>query len=139
MSRKDMFSSYPPTPIPKPVVNGTAPPHPTACRYPVEIGWVQATRRWLPAAALALIGAFSSLGVALSSNCRAAGAQEERVEELRAVGTRNREAIENLDTTQRSQYERLFELTLKIDGRLQALDAKISEIDSRGAKHAPTR
>lgn len=133
----------PDSPHPKPAIPaGTG--HPWACRYPVEIGWTQQARekwdaiceaatfaanaqRWLYGLTIAIISIMVTISIATGSSCRAAGAQEQRVvrterdvDGLKTLIADQAQRIREVDEQQTERYERLLEITSRIDARLVA-------------------
>ena len=132
-----------PSPNPKPVMPiGT--PHPWACRYPVEMAWTQSAqekwdaicessnwtvsaRKWLYGLTIAVLTIAVTISVAAGTSCRNAGAQEQQLERagqdidgLRIIVGDQAKRMQEIDARQTERYERLLEITSRIDARLVA-------------------
>ena len=143
-----LLPQEPDSPHPRPLVP-TGPLHPGACRYPVEIGWVQtamkpfqekvlpavgwteSTRKWLFGIATVILASLLGLGLALGSSCRAAGAQEERLEQVRSAQSAERiertQMDKQISDEETRRYDKLFDLMVKIHSDVQVLKARDDE------------
>ncbi|MFA4974529.1 MAG: hypothetical protein WC683_18130 [bacterium] len=147
-SQESLARPAPDSPNPRPLIP-TGPLHPGACHYPFEMGWVQtamkpfqekvlpavgwteSTRKWLFGIATVILASLVGLGLALGSSCRAAGAQEERLEQVRSAQSAERiertQMDKQISDEETRRYDKLFDLMVKIHSDVQVLKARDDE------------
>lgn len=149
----------PPSPNPKPAVQAGE-PHAWACRYPFEIGWThtaqekwekicnattwtESAQKWLYGLTIAVVGVAVAVSIAAGGSCRVAGAQEERLEQVRVAQGVERvervESIKQLDAEQTERYERIFDLLVKVHSDVQVLKAQQAADDAQTARRPTSR
>lgn len=140
------ISREPDSPQPKGIMPAGL-PHAGVCRYPVEIAWTQSAQEkwerlcaaatwteraqtWLYGLTAAIISIAVTISIASGTSCRAAGAQEERlnqthvdVDGLRIIVADQAKRLQEVDERQTARYERLLEITSRIDARQAAEEA----------------
>ena len=147
-SQESLPRLEPDSPNPRPLIP-TGPPHSGSCRYPFEIGWVQrnmetfqksvlpavgwteSTRKWLSLIGGIVLSGLLALGLALGSTCRTAGAQEERLEQVRSAQSAERiertQMDKQISDEETRRYDKLFDLMVKIHSDVQVLKARDDE------------
>jgi hypothetical protein len=95
------------------------------------VGWTESTRKWLSLIGGIVLSGLLALGLALGSTCRTAGAQEERLEQVRTAQSAERvERVaedKQITDAQTARYDKLFDLVVKIHSDVQVLKSRADD------------